>query len=77
MVRNAFEMMGQKERDNSVGRRHEAQLRRMSGAEDGITDALFRFTKPISTAYFWCPPMYKGKIDLRVFPGRRPILDST
>jgi len=47
----------------------EAQLRRMSGAEDGITDALFRFTKPLSTAYFWCPPMDKGKVDLRLFPG--------
>jgi putative iron-dependent peroxidase len=48
----------------------EAQLRRMSGAEDGITDALFRFTKPITTAYFWCPPVDKGKVDLRLFPGR-------
>jgi len=45
----------------------EAQLRRMSGAEDGITDALFRFTKPVSTAYFWCPPMHEGKVDLRSF----------
>lgn len=43
----------------------EAQLRRMSGAEDGITDALFRFTKPVSTSYFWCPPLHKGKIDWR------------
>jgi len=51
----------------------EAQLRRMSGAEDGITDALFRFTKPLSTAYFWCPPMYKGKIDLRALPGAQSI----
>lgn len=35
----------------------EAQLRRMSGAEDGITDALFRFSQPLNTAYFWCPPL--------------------
>ena len=35
----------------------EAQLCRMSGAEDGITDALFRFTQPLNTAYFWCPPL--------------------
>lgn len=35
----------------------EAQLRRMNGADDGIVDALYRFTCPISGAYFWCPPM--------------------
>jgi porphyrinogen peroxidase len=44
----------------------EAQLLRMSGAEDGVTDALFSFTRPLSTAYFWCPPMRAGKLDLRV-----------
>jgi putative iron-dependent peroxidase len=43
----------------------EAQLRRMVGAEDGISDALFRFTRPVSGAYFWCPPMSAaGRIDL-------------
>lgn len=47
----------------------EAQLRRMCGAEDGVTDALFRFTKPLSTAYFWCPPMKEGKVDLRALLG--------
>ena len=44
----------------------EAQLRRMSGAEDGVTDALFRFTQPLTGAYFWCPPMLNGTLDLRV-----------
>ena len=43
----------------------EAQLKRMVGAEDGITDALFKFTKPVSGNYFWCPPMRSGKLDLR------------
>ena len=43
----------------------EAQLRRMVGAEDGISDALFKFTRPVSGSYFWCPPMRGGKIDLR------------
>jgi len=43
----------------------EAQLRRMSGAEDGITDALFTFTEPETGAYFWCPPLKEGLIDLR------------
>lgn len=42
----------------------EAQLRRMVGAEDGIADALFRFTRPVSGAYFWCPPMKGFHIDL-------------
>lgn len=43
----------------------EAQWRRMTGGEDGITDALFRFTRPIGGAYFWCPPMRDGRLDLR------------
>lgn len=42
----------------------EALLRRMSGAEDGITDALFTFTEPKTGAYFWCPPLHKGRLDL-------------
>ena len=42
----------------------EAQLRRMSGAEDGIIDALFGFTEPVSGAYFWCPPMRDGQLNL-------------
>lgn len=43
---------------------YEAQLHRMSGAEDGIVDALFRFTRPLTGAYFWCPPLRDGKLDL-------------
>jgi putative iron-dependent peroxidase len=43
----------------------EAQWRRMNGAEDGIVDALFGFTRPIGGAYFWCPPMHGGRLDLR------------
>ena len=43
----------------------EAQLKRMVGAEDGIADALFHFTKPISGSYFWCPPVKNGRLDLR------------
>lgn len=34
-----------------------AQLKRMCGLEDGVADALFRFTQPVTGAYFWCPPM--------------------
>jgi putative iron-dependent peroxidase len=44
----------------------EAQMRRMAGEEDGITDALFRFTRPLTGAYFWCPPVGAGaRLDLR------------
>lgn len=42
----------------------EAQLRRMSGAEDGIIDGLYSFTQPETGAYFWCPPVRDGRIDL-------------
>ena len=42
----------------------EAQLRRMAGQDDGIADALFGFSKPVTGAYFWCPPMRGGKLDL-------------
>jgi putative iron-dependent peroxidase len=42
----------------------EAQLRRMVGDEDGIVDALFTFTRPLSGAYYWCPALKDGKLDL-------------
>ncbi len=42
----------------------EAQMRRMVGLDDGIVDALFRFTQPLSGAYFWCPPMEGGRLQL-------------
>lgn len=35
----------------------EAQCRRMVGAEDGTVDALFRFSKPVTGFYFYCPPL--------------------
>lgn len=44
----------------------EALLRRMVGVDDGIVDALFAFTRPISGAYFWCPGMQEGRLDLRL-----------
>lgn len=42
----------------------EAQMRRMVGLDDGIVDALFRFTRPLSGAYFWCPPVKGGRLQL-------------
>jgi putative iron-dependent peroxidase len=44
----------------------EAQLKRMTGLEDGIVDALFNFTKPITGNYFWCPPLKDGRLDLSI-----------
>lgn len=41
----------------------EAILNRMLGKEDGIQDALFQFTRPITGAYFWCPPIKEGRLD--------------
>ena len=43
----------------------DAQLKRMAGAEDGIVDALFTFTRPVTGAYYWCPPVKGKKLDLR------------
>jgi len=42
----------------------EAILHRMLGKEDGISDGLYSFTRPVSGAYFWCPPVKAGKLDL-------------
>jgi putative iron-dependent peroxidase len=43
----------------------DAQLSRMTGAEDGVVDGLFRFTRPITGSFYWCPPLIDGKLDLR------------
>lgn len=46
-------------------RSFEVQLARMVGIEDGITDALFNFSRPVTGNYFWCPPVQQGRLDLR------------
>jgi putative iron-dependent peroxidase len=43
----------------------EVQMRRMAGQDDGVVDALFGFSRPLSGAYLWCPPMREGRLDLR------------
>lgn len=43
---------------------YEQVLRRMLGLEDGIVDALFRFSTPVTGAYYWCPPIASGRLDL-------------
>ena len=42
----------------------EAQLSRMLGANDGITDALLTMSRPVTGAHFWCPPVHGGKVRL-------------
>lgn len=42
----------------------EAQLRRMSGLDDGIVDGLYRFSRPLTGGYYWCPPLKDGCLDL-------------
>jgi putative iron-dependent peroxidase len=52
----------------AFGKSHHAfeqQMRRMAGHDDGIVDAMFKISKPVSGAYFWCPPMRQGRLDLR------------
>lgn len=42
----------------------EAVLKRMTGAEDDVTDALFGFTQPITGGYYWCPPVEGDRLNL-------------
>jgi putative iron-dependent peroxidase len=44
---------------------YEALLRRMTGYDDGISDALFSFTRPLTGGFYWCPPLGGAGIDLR------------
>ncbi len=44
--------------------RFEVQMRRMVGHEDGIVDGLFSFSRPVTGAYYWCPPVKDGRVDL-------------
>ncbi len=47
----------------------EQVLRRMAGLEDGIVDALFSFSRPLTGGYYWCPPVKAGRLDLsRLLP---------
>lgn len=44
----------------------DTQLRSMVGVDDGIPDALFRFTRPVTGAYYWCPPIMGDGLDLEL-----------
>ncbi len=43
--------------------RFERVLRRMAGLDDGILDALFNFSRPITGGYYWCPPASGDRLD--------------
>lgn len=49
--------------------RYERVMRRMCGLDDGIADALFRFSRPVTGGYYWCPPTRDGTLDLRALAG--------
>jgi putative iron-dependent peroxidase len=40
--------------------RYEMVLRRMLGLDDGIVDALFNFSRPLTGGYYFCPPQDRG-----------------
>ena len=42
----------------------EVLLNRMVGQDDGIIDALFTFSKPLTGNYYWCPPVGKEGLNL-------------
>ena len=43
----------------------EALLQRLTGQDDGVTDALFHISKPSTGAFLGCPPWRAGRLDLR------------
>lgn len=44
----------------------ERHLARMSGLDDGIVDALNQMSQPVTGGLYWCPPVAKGRLDLRL-----------
>jgi putative iron-dependent peroxidase len=44
----------------------ERQMRAMAGLTDGVADALFTFSRPVTGGYYWCPPARNGRADLRI-----------
>lgn len=46
--------------------RFERVLRRMLGLDDGVTDALFRYSRADAGGYYWCPPVVSGRLKIQV-----------
>lgn len=47
----------------------ERALRRMVGLDDGVVDALLRFSSARSGGYYWCPPLADGQLALTAVGG--------
>lgn len=47
----------------------ESLLSRMTGEEDGVVDSLFRFSRPLTGAYYYCPPVTGRRLDLSALLG--------
>jgi porphyrinogen peroxidase len=45
--------------------RFERQLQRMAGVEDGIVDGVTAFSRALTGGYYFCPPVHRGRLDLR------------
>lgn len=51
--------------------RHDRVLRRMCGLEDGVPDALLVHSQAETGAYYYCPPLSGGRLDLAgLLPGK-------
>ncbi len=46
-----------------------AHGRRMVGLADGVVDALYQLTRPVTGGLYWCPPVHAGRVDLRALGG--------
>jgi len=51
-------------RVRKVVRRLRGTAKENGRRDDGVTDALFKFTVPVTGSYFWCPPMAGNRLDL-------------
>lgn len=54
---------------SSEPRPFDVQMQRMVGMEDAIVDNLFKYSTPVSGAFYWCPPVRDNLIDLRALDG--------
>jgi porphyrinogen peroxidase len=45
--------------------RFERQMRRMAGRDDGVPDGILSFTRAVSGAYYFCPPLREGRRGIR------------
>ena len=43
---------------------YERVMRRMAGLDDGIRDAIFSYSRPVTGGYYFCPPVRHGRYDL-------------